>query len=199
MPQANRKPCPECGKRFVNVHAHWQAKHHKLPWPSAAQASDAEILVKSAPAPEPEPVSGSGLVEEPAIAPTSCPLCEQEVTDIAPHLQEEHRNSLIECQGCGNEVKVSNIPRHLKRCRRHRLGGGPKPALRHRAVRKQTAKPRPKKGQAKTRSGTGSVRGNKGAEVDSQDATRGYRDFARDHGRFGSHPSHDDFGDESAP
>src|SRR5690606_29358936 len=31
------------------------------------------------------------------------------------------------------------------------------------------------------------------------DATKGYAHFARENGRFGSHPSHDDFGDESRP
>jgi len=119
------------------------------------------------------------------------------------------------CSMCKFPVKVTNLARHqAEKCPRRpnkvtqptqsrsRFGGKCvviPPSVR--SVRNSGAQPKRKKG-----TGQSSISREASIEampqqqtIDRMDATRGMGFFARENGRFGSHPIHDGFDDESGP
>jgi hypothetical protein len=92
-----------------------------------------------------------------------------------------HRSNLVQCPKCTSRVRHDHLPGHLKRV--HLTDGArPNPTL-------------PSGGAGRPmESGDSAAMGNGSRTLD---ATRLYAHRYREGGRFGSHPSHDGFDDES--
>ena len=96
------------------------------------------------------------------------------------------RSNLVTCPYCPAQVSTKNVQKHCARVHgktwsAHKGGAGTKP---------KTSKKSPKPTARKRATTAGTDQG--------LDATRFYYRY-RESGRFGSHPSHDDHGDEGTP
>lgn len=98
------------------------------------------------------------------------------------------------CRNCGVSVKTANLTKHAGRCPSASLrlpvaGTAPSmPARPGRIVRGEESIPRP----------TGTAPEDRGG-ADPRDAGKEWAHSFRDHGRFGSYPVHDNYGDEGEP
>lgn len=122
-----------------------------------------------------------------------------------------HDNKYASCPRCNTPVKFKNLPRHLRRA--HGLEGRPARSASLKASpapKKVAANPKKKHGRTapsqkatsarKQSRGSGSSReAFRQSYYDSMDATRDYYKSFRENGRYGSHPVHDSFDDESGP
>lgn len=118
-----------------------------------------------------------------------CPHCGMTVRRIDKHLKKVHgaqasevtpQAGLVKCPHCPSFVREDRLNRHFQRVHQGPVFPAPSHFVGSRA--------------------TESSSGHKAdAAQPSLDATRDYAHSFRDHGQFGSHPSHDDFDDESAP
>lgn len=132
-----------------------------------------------------------------------CEICKARVTRISRHLRRAHGEIeavpattqvtdhakigkvLTSCPHCAAMVRRDRMKSHILRV--HQISD-----IDHASVQKR-------------RSGAQSEARVLGNEIDNErsqralDATRDYYAAYRDHGQFGSHPSHDGFDDESEP
>lgn len=111
--------------------------------------------------------------------------------------------ALVTCPQCGVAVKLSNLPSHLTKCPHvdSRAGG---------IAMVGVPAPRAKRGTSTTAAWTPGMRdGGVGAtprtgvlpehvgRPDPRDASKGVGHLVRDHGRYGSFPVHDGYGEEA--
>jgi hypothetical protein len=113
-------------------------------------------------------------------------------------------SKMIKCSFCGCQVKSTNLQKHLGRCPKGPRGysnpSAKKP--RHHAIDARTVSPPtletnnslPEPKRLKPRDGYEQVSGR-----DRRDATKLYAHPCRENGKYGSHPMHDGFDDESGP
>ena len=184
-----RKPtvaCPQCGVPVIKLSKHLR-KAHSFPWPLA--------------------VSVSKHLRKAQAAPTQTPPVVVVKKKLSPHRRKAHpapglvkppksklnlkppqsESSLVGCPQCGCPVKKSRLPSHLARVHRDL------PKTSHR--RQQPASVSVASPTSNEFSRSNVIETNER----QMDYTRPYAHAYREHGRFGSHPSHDDFGDESKP
>lgn len=191
-----RKRCPESSKPFVTVAAHKAGKHPHLPanvqrdtgagMPvdvSGERSADSTVQVARS---EAQPASVHGR--------STCPICRAGIVKYDAHMRNQHGNELLICNGCGSKVAIRNISRHITRCSRRLLKRGSSTAA-ERSVGGAGAKQLRAGGRTPEHAYDSAL----ALGGDSLDATRDYAHFAREHGRFGSHASHDDFGDAATP
>jgi len=127
-----------------------------------------------------------------------CPKCALVVMDLSTHLRSVHgignsgakaqsaapeRTGLCKCPRCGVRVKAEKLKRHIRNV--------------HKFVKTKVGKRRG--GEIVWTEETKQRGFQTDAEQRRLDATREYAQKFRDHGQFGSHPSHDGFDDESNP
>jgi hypothetical protein len=97
---------------------------------------------------------------------------------------------MIACQFCQCQLRAKNLDRHLKRAHAAEL----KRAHAAKLTRNNAAVARSQPRSAASRDAAMAL-----TDRDTQDASKYIGHFAREHGRFGSMPSYDDFSDEGGP
>lgn len=149
---------------------------------------------RASPGPAGTPGSSRGRRRAPknsAVKPTlvKCPQCGAMVGRLAKHLKKVHsfkeggtpqHAGLVKCPNCSSHVKQSRLKSHIQRVHGTRV---------------------PVCSSARSRAGSSELTTGYQADAEQRsfDATRDYARSFRDHGQFGSHPSHDGFDDESTP
>lgn len=133
-----------------------------------------------------------------------CPQCGSLVERLTRHLRKAHPapkppapspvpglvplsksdQGLVVCPHCRCSVKASRLSKHIARVHS---------GIETNSVQK---KHRSHRVEGDSRDTQIPQRYDRDPQMD---ATRPYADTYRDHGQFGSHPSHDDYGDESEP
>jgi len=170
------KACPVCGARVRRLERHLNKAHNgqnKVTPSPEASATTVSTAV-------------TGTSTRPVLSSPSVPAR----TAVAVRHSDNHPQGFTVCSQCGARLLEKHLQRHFDKV--------------HRAMKQQTLRSR--------LHGSGRAEPNKTAAPPDQlknellqeklnrsmDATRGYAQSFREHGRYGSHPSHDDY-DEGAP
>lgn len=118
------------------------------------------------------------------------------ITDaLMPVLPGEWARYAIRCPVCGQRMRVGRLLKHLARA--HRISyprTGSQAARKPHSNKKRLAA---HDGRAKNRElRVFALPSPEGVSETAMDGARGFHTFARDHGQFGSFPSHDNYGEE---
>ena len=130
----------------------------------------------------------------------TCNICGGEFLNLAFHTMDAHIDlppkytylvpqriiyRKLQCSKCSSKVREDRLQSHLKRVH------GVLPLIRKIVANSKRIEPR--------NPGYREDRNLRDTEDQRLDATRNYYAAYRDHGQFGSHPSHDSYSDESEP
>lgn len=210
--------CPECKCKLKkkNRRAHLR-KVHEIDLPAARLPEEAARSkpTRNGDTADPDRDNGSsiearrsasGSTEKPAPEWTSCPYCNIKLKHLRKHVRRQHpehadtavkrpsakrRKSkgpkLVKCEICGAVRVRSLMKAHMKSA--HSSG-------RNRSARKPN---RNSKGSRRPTTTTRGGPSHPDAIEREMDATRHLGHVRREGGRFGSHPAHDDYGDEGMP
>ena len=180
------KLCPMCSARVTRLGRHLKKAHGASSSTDAhTPAAPAEHNVLPPPAPT-KIVAAYPVQERLAVAGVahSKDVCQQPVTESKSKTsQGAPTRSLIPCPECKQPVRADRLPRHRRKVhsKANTVSCG--------SIRVAEKKwPTPK--------ATGFVQRDQSRVERSLDATRNIGYPCRESGRYGSHPAHDDFGDE---
>lgn len=182
-----RTVCPVCGKlmKQEDLAKHWEEKHALPPVPHTHR----RCLI----------CEGVFTKEEMDAHTRVC----RETLRSRPQRRSKKRKKLPEkrvvCPKCGVQVNEKNLSRHLQNV--HYFDTASNTSKQKPRARKGGKQSESKKKTASTPQRRQTPSWMEGQHDDGRkmDVTRPYAHARREHGRFGSHPSHDDYGDESNP
>ena len=184
-----RKPCPICNALVTRLQRHINKIHNR----STDQAIQQNTSFQTLPAKDqqiskalpgsPQPRTSSSASEKPAVK----------------------RHSMTNCPFCHAQVREDRLQRHLSSRCPSRSVKGRNTRSRSGRISEAAREIREMSHQADSSRPVGSLRYKEGAEIESPDwynnldATKNIGYPVRESGRYGSHPSHDGFDDESEP
>lgn len=116
------------------------------------------------------------------------------------------RRRLVKCPYCSANVREDRLEKHKRKVHRARLAGSQPTSSRTRRTRgriaSRTARPKRRPGSGSSRlsqSDRNKLESLWQSHDEPRDGSKGWGHMRREHGRFGSHPLFDDYGEESEP